>query len=1617
MEGPMALMAKPEPIELPAGDALIEVAGRQLVARRADIPASFVTTLFGRALPDDLARYRPEDIVRLTEAAWSWLAERQPGAPNIRLAAPSTAASDPLADVSVLEIVNDDMPFLVDSVMGELTDFGLEIRLVVHPVFNVLRDSSGRLTALPDALPAGTALRESFIHIHVERIDDEARRNELLALLAQVLAEVRVCVQDWRLMTTRVRAEVAALSNVPPPLPVGETAEAVQFLEWLLADNFTFLGVREYLFTVGGDELAPRGETGLGLLRAPEARVLHQPSQVVEITAEIRAFLMEPTLLIVTKSAVRSRVHRRIHMDYIGVKHFGPDGRLLGELRIVGLFTSTAYTQSTRSIPYLRRKVDAVIRRAGFESDSHSGKALINVLETYPRDELFQIDDDTLYEFALAILQLEERPRLRVLPRRDRFDRFVSVFAYVPRDRYDSHVRKAIGDYLAQSYRGQVRAFYPFFPEGPLVRVHFIIGWLEGVSARPDRTTLERTISGMVRNWTDGLSEALLAAYPASKARALMARYRGAFSDGYREAYLPQIAVEDIRLIEGLSAERQLSVDFHNRAADRRTALGLKVWSRGRPIPLSERVPVLENMGFRVVDELTYKVVVGGAQAAEVWFHDMAIEPADGGGVELADAKLRLESCFLAVMGGGAENDGYNALVLTAGLMWRDVALIRTLSRFLRQTQVPYSQDYMWATLVKHPGAAAAILHLFQVRFDPRPGPTANARAEREAAATAAIEAALQLVDSLDEDRIMRHFVNAVQAALRTNFYQVDSTGRSKALIAIKFASRQLEGLPAPRPLYEIFVYSPRVEGVHLRFGKVARGGIRWSDRPQDFRTEVLGLVKAQQVKNAVIVPVGAKGGFVPKGLPKGASREDIQTEGVAGYRLFIASLLDLTDNIGEHGIVAPADMERYDEDDPYLVVAADKGTASFSDIANSIADRRGFWLGDAFASGGSAGYDHKKMGITARGAWESVKRHFRELDIDIARTPFTVAGVGDMSGDVFGNGMLRESTIQLVAAFDHRDIFIDPQPVPARSYAERRRLFGLPRSSWQDYDRAQISAGGGVYSRSAKEIKLSPPARALLDLPERVTPAEIIAAILTLSVDLLWFGGIGTYVRASDETDEAVGDRTNDAVRVSGAALRCKVIGEGANLGMTQRGRIEAALGGIRLNTDAIDNSAGVNTSDLEVNIKIALTPAVRDGRLTVASRNALLVEMTESVAALVLRNNYQQTLSLSLAERRGVEYLGFQQRMMQSLEQRGLLDRGVEFLPDDLELSERRRHTQPLTRPELAVLLAYAKLALNDELLRSNVPDDPYLGRELARYFPPAIAERFPDVLAQHRLRREIISTQLANSIINRGGPTFEIRIEDQTGASAAEIAAAFAAVRDSYGMTALNAEIDALDTKIPGKLQLELYAVVQDLLGDRVVWFLRNVDLSNGLATIVEHYRDGIAEVEKALERVLSTDAAAGCAVRLATMVQAGVPAALAGRIASLPVLMSAPDIVLVAERTGQKIADAAATYFAAEAYFQLDRIISAARDIKVTEYFDRLALDRALDAIGDAQRRLAVAVAVVAKGSAGQSAVEAWVVVRRQEVERIRTAVLEIANSGLTLSKLSVAASLLGDLVRR
>ncbi|GAA0785157.1 NAD-glutamate dehydrogenase [Roseibium denhamense] len=1572
--------------------------------------ADFAAAFYDRAAAEDLVLYSAEELQGFAREAWQDFQTHDLGTHRVSLVDPAFKAKGTKArNLTVIEVVNDNMPFLVDSVMDELQDSKLEVHLVLHPIFIVERDSGGKLlSAVARKKPPKRKDRqESVIHIHVTRIESDDDRQALTNRLDRVLKNVRSVVDDFKPMQERLAEAIDTYKTTQIPGSSDELWEAIHFLEWMENDNFIFLGMREYTFDGGVEEgeLSPHEGTGLGLLSDPDVRVLRRGSEFVQITPEIREFLKKPEPLIIAKANVKSTVHRRVHMDYVGAKLYDDDGRLAGELRIVGLFASTAYTEPTNTIPFLRRKVASVLARAGYDSESHSGRALKNVLEAFPRDELFQIDREKLYEFAIAILQLDERPRIRVLARADKFDRYVSIMVFVPRDRYTTEVRLNVGTYLASIFEGRLSAWYVTYPEGPLARVHYIIGRDKGETPAPDQDELETAVADMVRTWSDSVRDALKNEFAAAQARKLADRYALSFHGGYKEVYNAQSALFDIVQLETLSDTHDTTITFHRGEGTSANRLQLKVYHRGSPIPLSARVPLLENMGFKVINERTYRITPADAPLS--YLHEMTLEARSGNDIEFTGPlQTRLESMFMAVWTGQAEDDGYNRLVLTADLAWRDIAVVRSLSKYLRQAGIRFSEDYMWNTLNNYPAITAKLVELFRLRFNP--DVTEEDRSQGTDRFEGEITASLDEVASLDDDRILRRFQNAIESILRTNFYQLSDKGLPKPTFAFKIDSRSIVDLPAPRPFREIFVYSPRVEGVHLRFGMVARGGLRWSDRPQDFRTEVLGLVKAQQVKNAVIVPVGAKGGFVPKQLPPMTDRDAWFTEGTESYKIFINALLDVTDNLEEDQILAPERVQRFDGDDPYLVVAADKGTATFSDTANGISESRNFWLGDAFASGGSAGYDHKKMGITARGAWEAVKRHFREMNRDIQTEPFTAAGVGDMSGDVFGNGMLLSKATRLVAAFDHRDIFIDPDPDPAKTWDERKRLFDLGRSSWKDYNTDLISKGGGVFPRQLKSISLSQEIRDLLDLQKpSATPQEVMTAILKMNVDLLWFGGIGTYIRATTETDADAGDRANDPIRITAPEVGAKVIGEGANLGLTQLARIEFNKKGGCSNSDAIDNSAGVNSSDMEVNIKIALGAAVKSGKLTIADRNELLAEMTDEVADLVLRNNYLQTLAISMTHLRGMEDFGYQVRMMRQLEQEGHLDRVVEQLPDEAKLDDMRKAGQLLTRAELGVLLAYAKITLFDSLLESTVPDDPYLNRELFRYFPDQMAASYADEINGHRLRREIIATMLANSMINRGGATFLTRLMDQTGATPTEIAQGFVAVRNSFDLTDLNAEIDALDTKIDGAMQLELYTEIQTLLLERVVWFKRNASFESGLSAVVERFQTGITALRDQLDTILPEEQSAFLNGKAEAYAIAGVPEALAKRIAWLPAESAIPDIVIIAEETDANLETAAKAFFEVAHGFRIGAMHELAGELDVQDYYDGLALDRARATLVAAHR--AVSVDAIKCGG-----FEIWSEKHAKIISRTQRAIAEIMDGGLSVSKFSVAASLLAEI---
>jgi glutamate dehydrogenase len=1552
----------------------------------------FIANALRSADEQDLALYEPETLEALLRRTFSEIGRRTPGEAGIEIWTPET-----LDGTTIIDIHSADTPFIVDSALAAIRAAGGAIRFMTHPV--IALDTATTPWQVLET-PTETSRNESVLQVHIDAPADPKTIETIRLELTQTMAQVRAAVLDWRDMLERLRTVVVSYRSHPPQMREPALTEAVHFLAWLADHNFTFLGMREY--RLSGEEpdrtLVPVEGSGLGILRDPDYLYLREGSTYSHMNAQHLAFLATDEPLMVTKANRRALVHRRVHMDYVGVKTFDAEGAITGELRILGLFTSAAQAAPATEIPLLRHKIAEVVRRSGFDPRSHAGKALMATLDSYPRDELFQIAVDELAEFATIISTLPDRPRVRVLPRIDRFDNFV----YLPRDRFDSTIRARIGEHLAARYEGHLSAFTPDFPEGDLARVHFIIGRNGGETPRPAREDLEAEITELTRTFADRLLSS--APHPTA-----IADYANAFSADYQIAHSHTDALDDIAIFKALGPDNPLALRL-TPGDDGPESFILNVYHRADPIPLSARVPMLENFGFRVVDERTFTIHPQGREPR--FLHAMALEITSGAPLDLSSSASRIEEAILAVSRGVAENDGYNRLTLLAGLAYPDVAILRALGHYLKQVGIAFSQSYIWTALAAHPAIAGALVELFHTLHDP------HLQADRTKSADELHErvaAGLDAITSIDEDRIVRRLLNLIEASVRTNLYQrVD--GKPRPALAIKFDTTRIDKLPEPRPWREIFVYSPRLEGIHMRGGPIARGGLRWSDRPEDFRTEILGLVKAQMVKNAVIVPVGAKGGFVPRRMPQNPDRETFMAEGTACYEIFIASLLDVTDNLVGDTVLPPETVFRRDADDPYLVVAADKGTASFSDTANAIATSRDYWLGDAFASGGSAGYDHKKMGITARGGWEAVKRHFREIDIDIQTQDFTVAGVGDMSGDVFGNGMLLSEKIRLVAAFDHRDIFLDPDPDIEKSFAERRRLFGLPRSSWLDYDTSLISEGGGVFSRQSKSIPLSPAIQSLLGLSaSSASPTEIMSAILKADVDLLWFGGIGTYIRASDETDAQVGDRANDAIRVPANAVRARVVGEGANLGVTQRGRIEYALNGGRINTDAIDNSAGVNSSDLEVNIKIALSDLVRSGGLDLEARNAFLTEMTDEVAELCLRNNYLQTLALSLAQRRGMADFPDLVDFIEDLEKAGELNRAVEYLPDDQTLAERAASGAGFTRPELAVLLAYAKLDLYGKLLASPVPDDPYLARELFRYFPPTLKARFPDAIETHRLRREVIATVLSNAMINRGGPAFVSRLSAITAAEPGAIALAYAAARDSFELQDLNATIDALDTRISGETQLALYAEVQGLQVDMALWFLRNEEFSEGLSGLVERYRSGVAAIGTALAGLVSPDLDQTTARQQEAFEAGGTPPDLARRIAALSVLSLAPDAILVARRCEAEVLDAAKAMFAVIETFGLGRLTEHGATIDAADRFDRMAIDRALANLTRALRDLAADILSSGDGPV-ETRIKAWKSPRQTAITRMAATIADLIEGELTISRLSVAAGLLSDLAR-
>jgi glutamate dehydrogenase len=1592
----------------PIFDAIRKLAGKS----NADDASAFVSGFYRRLTEDELPLHSADGWAALANDFLDFARKRKRGKASLRLFNPAMKTHGWDSPHTVLQIVNDDMPFLVDSVTMALTELGIGVHVLGHPVLRIARDKTGKLVSVG----GDDGEIESLMHLEIDRQGSDDTR-EIEDKIRAVLDDVRAIVADWRQMRSRMQEIAEDFGTRQMPLGDAERREAEDFLRWAADDHFTYFGYRRY--TVGkrnGEEVLRAVDgSGLGLLHGED---VGKPRPLKSLAAHYMPHSGSVDALILTKTNSRSSVHRPGYMDYVGVLTFDKAGKPVAEDRFLGLYTSSAYNRRPWDIPLVRERFDYVMRESGLEPTGHSGKALKHILETLPRDELFQSTAEELHRVATGILGLQERVRSRLFLRRDRYGRFYSVLAYIPRDRFNTDVRLRIEAMLKRALRADHVDTNVSVGESPLAQLHLIVRPRPGEKLDVDQGLLEAELASIVRNWQDDLREELIGRHGEEEGLALSHRFGRALSATYIEQVTPAIAASDVEQLAALEGSEDLRLRLY--VAPRRLPgqgpLRLKLYRMQHDIPLSDVLPMMENMGLRVISEHPHRIeyAADGGMLVAVYIQDFEVQ-AIRGDIDVERDGGHFADAFVRLWRGQAEDDGFNRLILAAGLTWRQVAMLRGYSKYLQQVGVPFSQAYVEDTFARYPLLVRVLVELFEARFDPRTGSeskeqirsgAAKFRAQLEGLAAGdaptlsvletvlearnhgrnaqydatrkALKALLDRVDSLDEDRILRSFSSAIDATLRTGYYQQADGGAYTDYIGFKFDSVRVPDLPKPRPYREIFVYGPRMEGVHLRFGPVARGGLRWSDRREDFRTEVLGLVKAQMVKNTVIVPVGAKGGFFVKKPPLDGDRDAVLAEGVACYTQFINALLDITDNLVDGKVVPPEDVVRHDGDDPYLVVAADKGTATFSDIANGIATEHGFWMGDAFASGGSVGYDHKGMGITAKGAWESVKRHFRAMGRDCQREDFTCAGVGDMSGDVFGNGMLLSKHIRLVAAFDHRHIFLDPKPDAAVSYKERARLFKLPRSSWADYDAWLLSKGGGIHPRTLKSIEITPQVREALDLPadtKAMSPNELLSAILLAPVDLLWNGGIGTYVKGSVESHADVGDRANNAIRVDGRELRCKVVGEGGNLGFTQLGRIEAAHDGVLLNTDFIDNSAGVDTSDHEVNIKILLNAQVQAKKLTLAARNKLLASMTDEVESLVLFDNYRQNQAISLMERMSVPRLGSKQHFIRTLESQGLLDRQLEYLPSDAELADRKSRGLGLTRPELSVLLSYAKLVTFQELVESDVPEDPYLSKELQRYFPQPLQDKYAKGMEQHRLKREIIATAVTNSTINRMGATFLMRMREDSGRSTGEVAKAFTITRETLDARDLWAQIDALDGKVAESVQIDALQVIWSLQRGFTRWLLSRSGKIPGIAAAVERYHDGFVAIRAGKD--ILTDAQRPPYEQSERDWKAkGMPAGLAGQLAALPYLEPCCDIIELARQRKRDPVEVARVHFRLDDALNLPWLLAQIDALPVEGRWHAVARGVLRDELA-AQQRALVAQVLVMPGSGPDEKVRQWI----------------------------------------
>lgn len=1514
---------------------------------------SFVEIFFANVPYEDLIEQSLDALAQSVYETWQFCQARPSGAFKIHAFIQKREVKGELVPQTVVEVLNDNKPFLVDSVAGAINSLGYSIRLITHPVMQVERDSHNNIVKVLEWKETSkNGSYESLIRCEIPESLTEGKLKILESEISKSLKAVEEAVKDWLSMRERLKEIIQGLEKQNVPVSKEDLDEDIAFLKWIEDNHYTFLGFCEFSINPKEEDrknwLTPH--EGLGILKGGLKEKITHLFQGIELNPVNQNYLMESGLLVITKTSQVSLVHRRDPMDSITIKKYDDKGNVIGLYEFIGLFTSVAYHRSVRSIPLLRLKAAHILNRSGFSEEWHDGKTLVHLIETFPRDELFQASENWLFETLMAILQLQNRQRLTLFLRPDNFNRFVSCIVYVPRERYDSELRKKICSILEENLKGKASSWQVQLGELAFARIHFIIKLFNPKHLSYDPQALERKIIEASLTWKDNLQAVLIDSEGEEKGQELFEKYGSGFSKGYQERYTAKDALLDIKEIEAAIVHSELRSELKSISEDGSNKILLKLYSLEGPLVLSNILPVLENMNLKALGEIPFIVQLPKGEKA--WIHVFELKSWEGDAIDVEKVRSNFLEGFHRIWLGEVENDGFNRLILRANFTWRECELIRAYAKYLRQLQIAFSQAYMEEVLARYPRICHFILQLFECQFSPE---SKDSRKEARADVLNRINSLIENVESLDEDRILRKFVNAISASLRTNFYQLQD-GQPKSYMAIKLNCEEIDEMPLPRPMYEIFVYSPWVEAIHLRGGKVARGGIRWSDRKEDFRTEVLGLMKAQMVKNAVIVPVGSKGGFVTKRpLPRN-DQAALINEVIECYKTMMRGLLDLTDNIQQDKIVKPERVICRDDDDPYLVVAADKGTSTFSDYANQVSAEYDFWLGDAFASGGSTGYDHKKMGITARGAWESVRSHFREMGVDADREKLSVVGIGDMSGDVFGNGMLLSKHLRLVAAFNHPHIFIDPKPHPGKSFLERKRLFELPRSSWSDYDPSLISKGGGVFDRKAKTILVSPEMKELLNIKEdQLVPSELIRYILKAEVDLIWFGGIGTFIKSKTETNAEVGDRANDGVRIDGFEVRAHVIAEGANLGITQMGRIEYAKKGGRINTDAIDNSAGVDCSDHEVNIKILLGKALKKDELTLKKRDQLLEEMTDDVAAHVLMDNFWQNQVIGLVHSQGFSHLDEQIGLMRELESEGLINRSLEALPDETEIARRMADKEGFTRPELAVLLAYAKISLKHQLLKSELPDLPVLQQRLMNYFPKKVQSSYKDDIPSHPLKREITATLFTNSIINRMGISYIYEMENRSGANGADVARAHLIVRDVMDLINLWRDIES-NKHLPLDFQMKLTLSVNESVKRYTDWFLRFLPSYRDITGTISYFKPEFEILRRELVNLFTPKQKEEYMEKCQEYEKLGLTRNLSSRVLALNPLVSAPDMVVLSKDLGVDIQLVARIYFALDDQLGLEWLRKSALSLSGDNHWQQGAANAIIEELYSHQKEL-------------------------------------------------------------